>query len=42
MDRTKSSWGTDTVKGILIETQTIIDNITELLEYLKDMIEKSF
>jgi hypothetical protein len=34
MDRVKTSWGTDTVKGILKELQNIIDKLTDLIEYL--------
>lgn len=34
MDRIKTSWGTDTVKGILSELQNTIDNVTDLIEYL--------
>ena len=34
MDRKKVEWGTDTVKGISVEIQTIIDNITNLMEFL--------
>lgn len=34
MDRIKTSWGTDTVKGILSELQKTIGNITDLMEYL--------
>lgn len=34
MDKTKESWGTDTVKGVLKELQNIIDSLTDLIEYL--------
>jgi len=34
MDRRKTSWGTDTVKGILPELQNTIDNLTDLIAYL--------
>lgn len=34
MDRIKTSWGTDTVRGILSELQNTIDNVTDLMEYL--------
>jgi len=34
MDKTKESWGTDTVKGVLKELQNIIDNLSDLMEYL--------
>ena len=33
-DRIKTSWGTDTVKGILSEVQNVIDRLTDLIEYL--------
>lgn len=33
-DRIKTAWGTDTVKGILSETQNIIDRLTDLIDYL--------
>ena len=36
------SWGSDTVKGIFIDIQTIIDNLTSLMEYLyTDLPKKS-
>lgn len=34
MDRTKTSWGTDIVKGILTQLQNVIDRLTDLIEYL--------
>jgi len=34
MDKTKEKWGRDTVKGVLKELQNIIDNLTDLIEYL--------
>jgi len=34
MNGTKTSWGTDTVRGILTEVQSVIDNLSDLMEYL--------
>src|SRR4030066_1720300 len=34
MDRKKPFWGTETVKGISVEIQTAIDNITDLMDFL--------
>lgn len=34
LDRTKTSWGTDTVRGLMTELQNTIDNLTDLIEYL--------
>jgi len=33
---TKTSWGTDTVKGILTELQSFIDNLSDLMEFLSE------
>ena len=38
MDREKVEWGTDTVKSISAEVQTVINNLCELLEYLYDCL----
>ena len=40
MDREKKEWGTDTVKPILAEVQTVINNLTELIEYLHDNLPR--
>ena len=36
MDRNKIEWGTNTVKSIIGEVQTVINNISELMEYLSN------
>lgn len=41
MDRKKSSWGTDTVKGISVEIQTIINSITDLLDFLSTNLPRN-
>jgi len=41
MDKTKESWGTDTVRGILVELQNIIDNLSDLMEYLSKNLPKT-
>jgi len=41
MDRKKISWGTETVKGILIELQNIVDNLSDLMEYLSKNLPRT-
>ena len=40
MDRIKTSWGTDTVKGILKELQSTLDSLTDLVDYLYDNLPR--
>jgi len=41
MDKEKTSWGTETVKGILIEVQNIIDKLSDLMEYLSKNLPRA-
>ena len=41
MDREKTSWGTETVKGILKELQKTIDNLSDLMEYLSKNLPRT-
>lgn len=41
MDRTKTSWGTDTVRSILTELQNTIAYVTDLVEYLSKNLPRS-
>jgi len=41
MDGVKTSWGTETVKSILQYIQSIIDNLSDLLEYLSKNLPKN-
>ena len=34
MNREKVEWGTETVKSVYVEVQTVINNLSELMQYL--------
>jgi hypothetical protein len=40
MDREKVEWGTDTVKPILAEVQTVINEVTDLIKYLNNNLPR--
>jgi len=40
MDREKDEWGIDTVKGVSNEIQTVINSLTDLMEYLHTNLPK--
>jgi hypothetical protein len=40
MNKDKKQWGTETVRSIRVEIQTVINNISELMEFLYDNLPR--